>query len=174
MEQVRLDGERVYLRSITYDDTDIMVEWRNQENVKKYFFYNGPFTKEIHENWMRNKVETGEVAQFIICLKEDDKPIGSTFLRDIDYKNNKAQYGIFIGTEDIRGMGIGKESLRLTIQYAFEELKMHRVYSLVKESNKPSIYHLLNSGFEIEAVLRDSEYCDGEYANVVIASILNK
>ena len=174
MKDIRLDGERIYLRSITYDDTELVVKWRNQENVKKYFFYNGPFTAEVHEKWMRTRVETGDVEQFIVCLKDDDRPVGCTYLRDVDYDNKKAEYGVFLGEEDIRGMGIGKEALELTVRYAFDELKLHRVYARVKETNKPSLYSFLHTGFDQEAVLKESMLCDGEYVNVIILGRLNK
>lgn len=174
MEQIRLDGERIYLRSITYDDTDMIVRWRNQEDIIKYFFYRGEFTKESHERWLRERVETGEVVQFIVCMKDTDRPVGCTYLRDIDYVNSKAEYGVFVGEADVRGMGIGKEILNITVSYAFNTLKLHRVFARVKEKNMPSLYSFLNSGFEKEAVLRDSMFCDGEYVNVVILGILNK
>lgn len=174
MKNVRLDGERIYLRTITYDDTELVVKWRNQENVRKYFFYSNDFTNEIHENWMRTKVETGEVEQFIVCMKDNDRPVGCTYLRDVDYDNKKAEYGVFLGEEDIRGMGIGKEALELTVRYAFDELKLHRVYARVKETNKASLYCFLHTGFQQEAVFRDSMICDGEYVNVVIVGRLNK
>lgn len=173
MRNVKLDGERIYLRSITYDDTDLIVRWRNQENVRKYFFYTADFTSESHEKWMKNKVETGEVEQFIVCMKDNDRPVGCTYLRDVDYDNNKAEYGVFLGEEDIRGMGIGKEALEITVRFAFDVLKLHRVYARVKESNKASLYSFLHTGFEKEAVFRESMLCDGEYVNVVIVGRLN-
>jgi len=174
MEDVTIEGERVYLRSITRDDTGNIVKWRNQENVKQYFFYRGPFNKESHERWLTEKVDTGIVAQFIVCQKEDDRPIGCTYLRDIDYDNKKAEYGVFLGEEGVRGKGIGKEILKLTLKYAFENLELHRVYARVREDNMPSLCSFLNCGFEKEALLRESVYCDGKYLNVVILGIINE
>ena len=173
MEEFRLYGDRVYLRPITYDDTDLIVRWRNQENVIKYFFYRGEFTKESHERWIKERIEKGEVVQFMVCMKEDDRPLGCTYIRDIDRDNSKTEYGVFIGEEDARGRGIGKEILRLTVDYAFGELGLHRIYARVRETNKPSLYSFLHCGFEKEALLRDSVFSDGEYVNVVILGILN-
>lgn len=173
MKEVKLEGKNVYLRSITYDDTDMIVRWRNQENVRKYFLFREDFTTEIHENWMRNHVEAGDVVQFIVCMKDTDRPVGSTYLRDIDYENGKAEYGVFIGEEDVRGKGVGKEILELTCRYAFDELKLHRVYARVIEGNNPSLYCFLHCGFEQEALLRDTKKIDGEYLNVIIIGRLN-
>ncbi|MBR3525439.1 MAG: GNAT family N-acetyltransferase [Lachnospiraceae bacterium] len=168
-----LEGEQVYLRSITYEDTDMIVRWRNQENVIRYFFYRGEFTRESHERWMKERVETGEVVQLIVHLKEDDRPVGCTYLRDIDRVNRKAEYGVFIGEEDCRGRGIGKEILSLNIDLAFNALKLHRLYARVREDNYPSLYSFLHCGFEKEALLRDTLFCDGKFINVVILGLLN-
>lgn len=173
MQEIRLDGERVFLRSITHDDTDLMVKWRNQENVNRYFFYRGVFDRESHERWLKEKVETGQVIQLIVCMKDDGRPVGCTYLRDIDYDNKKAEYGVFLGEEDVRGMGIGKEILNLTVDYAFEVLGLHRVYARVREDNNPSLYSFLHCGFEREALLRETVFCDGKYLNVVILGKLN-
>lgn len=174
MKEVRLEGDRVYLRSITSEDTERIVKWRNQENVLKYFFYRGDFTKEIHENWLRTRVDTGEVEQFIVVLKENDRPVGSTFLRDIDYNNMKAEYGVFLGEEDARGKGIGKEILELTVKYAFEELGLHRIYARVYETNKPSLFSFLHCGFTKEAVMKDSIWADGSFHDVVLLSRISE
>ena len=38
----RIYGEQVYLRPITPDDTDLIIEWRNSEAVRPYFIYQKP------------------------------------------------------------------------------------------------------------------------------------
>lgn len=172
-QSIRLNGNEVYLRPITHEDTDLMVKWRNQENVIKYFFYHKEFTKENHEKWLREKVEKGLVAQFIVCMKENDRPVGSTFIKDIDYDHKKAEYGFFLGEEDVRGCGIGKDILRLTVDYAFNELKLHRVYARAFETNKPSVGCFLHCGFKQEGLLKDSIFADGEYHDVVVMGLIN-
>ena len=74
----------VTIRPITYDDTDNIIKWRNSDYVRSHFIDQRLFTKESHEYWLRNMVETGKVAQFIILL--DGTPVGSVYLRDIDYE----------------------------------------------------------------------------------------
>ena len=61
-----IQGEHIYLRPIGEEDTDRIVAWRNQERVRHNFIYQKPFTREGHEAWLRTKVASGEVVQFII------------------------------------------------------------------------------------------------------------
>lgn len=166
-----LNGSEIYIRPISYDDTDLIVKWRNQENVKKYFFYRDKFTKEIHENWMKEKVETGKVIQFIVCQKGTDKPIGSTYLKDIDYEKLTAEYGVFLGEEEIRGMGIGKAVLHITLDYAWEKVGLSKVIARAISTNKSSVYSFLNSGFEIYEELDSVPCSDGEKVGMVMMCI---
>lgn len=169
-----IEGKRVYLRPITYEDSELIVKWRNQENVRRYFIYREPFTKEGQDKWMREQVETGKVYQFIVCENHTDRPIGCTYLRDINLVYRKAEYGVFLGEEDTRGKGIGKEILLLTMQFAFEQLHLHKVFARALADNPASIHCFLNSGFCKEATLRDDVYVDGEYRDVVFVGMLEE
>ena len=116
----------VTIRPITYDDTENVVRWRNSEYVNSRFIDRRLFTKESHEAWLKNFVETGKVAQFIILL--DGAGVGSVYLRDINYDKKDAEFGIFIGEESARGRGLGSATAKLMLKYCFEELGLHRVY----------------------------------------------
>lgn len=164
----------IYLRPMTYSDTDSIVRWRNTESVRKNFIYQALFTRESHENWIKTKVETGDVVQMIICETATDKPIGSVYVRDIDHVHHKAEYGIFIGEESARGKGYGTEAARLMIRYCFEELKLHRLFLRVYAENLQAIRSYEKAGFEKEAYLRDDVYVGGRYRDIVLMGILNR
>ena len=164
----------IYLRPITYDDTEHIVTWRNSDGVRKKFIYQALFTKEGHENWMRTMVETGKVSQMIICETDGDRSIGSVFVRDIDRVHNKGEYGIFIGEGDCRGRGIGSAAAGLMIRYAFEELGLHRLFLRAFADNKQAIRSYEKAGFVQEAYLHEDVCIDGRYRDVVLMAILNK
>ncbi|MBQ7920298.1 MAG: GNAT family N-acetyltransferase [Lachnospiraceae bacterium] len=164
----------IYLRPITYEDTDNIVAWRNSDAVRKNFIYQALFTKEGHENWMRTMVETGKVVQMIICETEGDRPIGSVFVRDIDKVHNKGEYGIFIGADGCRGRGLGSAAAKLMIRYSFEELRLHRLFLRAFADNKQAIGSYEKAGFVQEAYLHDDVCIDGQYRDVVLMAILNR
>lgn len=164
----------VYLRLMTYDDTDLIVQWRNSDSVRKNFIYQALFTRESHENWIRKKVETGDVVQMIICETGTDKPIGSVYVRDIDHTHHKAEYGIFIGEGSARGKGYGTATAKLMIKYCFEELKLHRLFLRVYADNVQAIRSYEKAGFEREALLRDDVCIEGQYRDIVLMGILNR
>jgi len=174
MNNIKIMGNRTYIREMTSDDTDLIVNWRNQENVSKYFFFREKFTREMHENWIKSKIETGKVVQFVVCLIENDMPIGSTYLRDIDKEDGTAEYGVFIGEESARGRGIGKEILGLTLEYAWKELGLNRIRARAISTNEASIQSFLHSGFKKDELIKSVVCSDGSTVDMVMMSITHQ
>ncbi len=169
----KIIGKKVYIRPITEEDTDLIIEWRNSEAVRPYFIYQKPFTREGHLNWLKTMIETGCGYQFIVCKIEDDTPIGCTYLRDYDREHNKIEYGVFLGSENVKGQGIGTEILGLTLQFAFETLKVHKVFARAFSDNQASIGSFLKGGFNKEAYLKDEVRVNGEYRDIVLLGKIN-
>lgn len=166
MKEYRDETAGIYLRLMTAADTDLIVAWRNKDFVRKNFIYQELFTREGHEDWVRNKVETGQVVQMIICDLLTDTSFGSVYIRDIDRVHNKAEYGIFIGEDDARGRGVGTAAARLMLRYCFEEEKLHRIYLRVYSDNLQAIRSYEKAGFAREGLLRDDVRIDGKYRDI--------
>lgn len=173
MREYRDEAAGIYLRPMTEEDTDLIVEWRNSPQVRKNFIYQALFTRESHLHWIRTMVETGKVVQLIICEAEDKRPVGSVYIRDIDRQHRKAEYGIFIGEASARGRGVGTAAARLMIRCCFEELKLHRLFLRVYADNIRAIRSYEKAGFVREAYLKDDVYVDGEFRDIVLMAVLN-
>lgn len=169
----RIEGERVYLRPITQEDTDNIIRWRNSESVRPYFIYQKPFTREGHRKWLETMIETKKGYQFIVCEKTTDRPIGCTYLRDFERKHNKIEYGMFLGEKSEAGKGISSEIVRLTLQFGFEDLKVHKIFCRIFADNLPSIKGCERGGFVREAYLEDDVFVNGQYRDMVLLAALN-
>ena len=163
-------NENVTIRPITEADTDNIIRWRNAPSVVEHFIYRTPLTAEAHLNWLHNRVETGDVAQFIIM--DGETPVGSVYLRDIDRVNRKCEYGIFIGEESCRGKGVGSAAAKLALDYAFEKLGMNRVFLRVFADNKQAIRSYEKAGFRYEGTFKDDVIIDGVPYDMVFMAIL--
>lgn len=166
MKEYKDEAAGIYLRLMTAEDTDLIVAWRNKDAVRKNFIYQELFTREGHENWVKNKVETGQVVQMIICDAVTNRPFGSVYIRDIDRENNKAEYGIFIGEDDARGRGMGTAAAKLMLRYCFQEEGLHRVYLRALASNLQAIRSYEKAGFVREGLLKDDVRIGGEYFDI--------
>ena len=132
-----LTGEKVVLRPITDADTDNIVRWRNTPSVRDNFIFRQTFTPEMHRNWLKTKVATGEVVQYIIVDKAAD-------------------------TADF-----GTETARLFTDFGFTALHLHRISLRVLAENTPARRSYAAAGFVEEGTFRDMVRLDGVYRDVV-------
>lgn len=161
----------VTIRPITYDDTEDIIRWRNSDSVRSRFIDQRLFTKESHEYWLKNFVETGKVAQFIILL--DGKGVGSVYLRDIDRDERSAEYGIFIGEESARGKGVGTKSASLILEYAFNDLKLEKIFLRVYKDNAGAVKSYEKAGFVNNGKIETIEV-NGEKRDVIFMELEKK
>ena len=169
---VILKGEGMYIRMMIEEDTELIVKWRNQDFVRKNFIYQQPFTIEGHHKWVENMINTGRGVQFIICTDED-VPVGSAYLRDIDREHRKAEYGMFLGEKEGFGHGYGSQAAALLIQYSFEELDLHKVMCRILAENISSRKSCTKAGYKEEAYLKDEVFLEGKFKDMVFMACIN-
>ncbi|MBR1478314.1 MAG: UDP-4-amino-4,6-dideoxy-N-acetyl-beta-L-altrosamine N-acetyltransferase [Lachnospiraceae bacterium] len=163
----------IYLREINEADTDSVLKWRNSPDIRTHFIIRDEITKDTHLSWLHNKVEKGLVYQTIICDINNDKPLGSVYIQNIDRHHKKGEFGIFIGEKDARGKGIGTAATRLILEIAFKELSLHRVYLRLLSSNERALNSYLKAGFVKEGLLKEDVFVDGKYEDVIWMAVIN-
>ena len=164
--------KNISLRPITEADTDLVVKWRNKKSVKKNFLYRSDFTVEGHLQWLHERVQTGNVVQFIIEMQKDEEnvPVGSVYLRDIDYENSSAEFGIFIGEDSARGKGVGTTAARMILDYGHNQLDLHRIFLRLVAENIAAYKSYRKAGFVTEGIFRDMKRIDGKYVDIMFMS----
>ena len=163
---LRLDGEKIYLTPMQLDDAEDFVRWRNSDKIKARFIYQKDISVEEQRNWIRTKVQTDEVVQFVIWDKLDNKKIGSVYLQHFDKEKRECEFGILIGEEPYLGGGRGTEANNLICDYGFNCLNMNRIYLRVRSENLRARRSYLKAGFveddnSEEGVVFMSKYRDG-------------
>lgn len=167
-----LRSERLILRLLSESDTDCIVRWRNQKEIIDNLFSCRGITLDEHICWYRRYVESKERIEYIIVKKEDDKEIGTIGFSNIDYQNQKAEYGIMLGELDEWGKGYAKEASIQIIDFGFKQLNLQKVHLRVFEDNKIAVNLYRKLGFLEEGFLRKDIFKDGEFKDVLIMSIL--
>lgn len=164
-------GERIILRPIKESDTYKFLMWRNSENIKHFFLHRTPITYDEHIQWLNNTILTGKALQWIIYDIETQKDIGSVYLRDIDSANRKCQFGILIGETEYQGKGYGYEVTLLVLEYAFNHLKVEKVYLKAVSYNTEAINLYTKVGFKEEGYFRKDIYSDNKPVDVVYMAV---
>lgn len=164
---------KVKLRPICHNDTDNVLRWRNAPDVQMQFVYRDNLTHEVHEKWLKNNVKTGDAAQFIIETEEFGD-IGTVYLRDIDKKNSKAEFGILIGDGNYRGRGFGSEATRLILNYAFGKIGLNKVFLRVLKENEAAIRSYERVGFRREGCFIHDVIIDDMPRDMVFMAVLRE
>ncbi len=167
-----INGEKITLRPITDADTDDIVRWRNDPEVWQYFLFREPFTPAMHRAWLRDRVAAGKVIQYIIVERESGRSVGSVYFRDVDERNESAEYGIFIGEGWARRRGLGTETARLFLRFGLDVLRLHRISLKVLGGNEIARRSYEKAGFHTEGVFRDYVKLDGQFTDVVFMACL--
>jgi len=103
---------------------------------------------------------------------EDWLAIGNCGLMLFDWRIRMAEAGIFIGEKRLWNQGYGSGAMTLLLRHAFETLNLNRISLHVYETNLRAIRSYEKVGFIHEGRLRQAEYQDGRYVDVVLMSVL--
>ncbi len=146
-----------FLREMAVEDLEMVREWRNHPNVKKFMFSQKDVLPEEHLSWFQcaklNRVKT------LLIYMEDALPSGFVQFSAIRNQNTIVDWGFYIAPYANKGTGTKMTTLALDI--AFNQLNAHKVFAEILEYNIPSIRLHQKIGFSQEGVLKD-HYFDGE------------
>ena len=139
----------VYLRPLRREDAQVSWRWRNDADVWKYTFTHPDrlITPEIEDGWITNVLADTSRHAFAICLKNNHKYIGNTYLNIIS--ESSAEFSIFIGEKAYWGKGIGRKATQLTLEYATKVLKIRKIILRVKAGNIKARRAYEKAGFQI-------------------------
>lgn len=163
-------GQRVYLRLMEEQDVPFKVKWINDPDIHKTLNCDYPISVTGTTQWLRRVREDDSRRDFIICLIDQDRPIGYAGLLEIDRRNRKAEAYIGLGERDCWGKGYARETLELLKTNAVRELGLHRIYLYTWILNTRMIALAEICGFQIEGTLRADIFTHEEFRDRVLMS----
>ncbi len=171
-DEIRLDGERLYLRTMTRADLPHVRRWLADKDLRRRVGVTQSHNEASIEEWFDGVVADGNRRWFTVVLAEDDRPIGEAGLLRITEPWRCADVSMILGERDCLGRGYGSEAMRLLLDYAFGEMGLHRIGIGVFDFNAEAIRYYEKNGFRREGVLRDGYFCDGAFHDVILMSVL--
>lgn len=107
-----------------------------------------------------------------MVISPDGRIIGESVINEIDWDLRCANFRVGLYRMDERGKGIGTWVTERTRDFAFEELKLHRLELDVYSFNPRAEKAYVKAGFKREGVLRDAVMDGDTYADDILMSIL--
>lgn len=171
-EKISIQGKRVYIRPMAEDDATFIVKWRNDPVVSKFFFIEHHLTVDSHLEWFRN-IHNDRI-EFVVCLSDNNIPIGTVSLKDVNQDHLRAEGGKMIGDQSQWGKGLAKEAFVLLVKFTFEILKLNRIYVYTDSRNIRNIELNIRLGFKKEGILRKHVKHGQLFHDVVIMGLLRE
>src|SRR5258708_31404191 len=159
----RLEGANgISLRVPTLDDAKQLVAWMREPEPTRFWGGRiGDFRdEEIEERHKRNADDPNSVNWTIAYQGET---VGMTGLFDIDWVARDCESGIFIGRSDLYGRGIASEAVRRRTDFAWREMRLHRVHNWISLRNRGSRRANEKAGYRQMGLMKRYGFRSGQW-----------
>ena len=168
------EGNTVNLRRIRISDSRSIQKHADNREIAIYLYLPSPYTIRDARAWIRrtNRLISKKKAYHLgIEDRKSGEIIGMIGLRKVNLEDKNAEVGYWLGKE-YRGKGYTKEALNLILKFAFNDLKLARVYAVVHARNIASYRLLEKSGFRREGTWRKASFLGRRWNDVYSYGIL--
>jgi RimJ/RimL family protein N-acetyltransferase len=169
-----LVGERLRLIALQTGDAATIERWYQDSDFVRQFESAPamPRTAESLGRWIEEEHRKTDSFLFAIRTLDTDTLIGLLHLDSAMWHHRSIWLAIGIGDAAYRGRGYGYEAMRLALQFAFDELNMHRLQLTVFNYNTPAIELYDRLGFTREGVFREAIMRDGQRYDMYLYGML--
>lgn len=142
--------DRLRLRQLECSDLELVLLWRNDPEIRKWFFNGGTVSWEQHRSWyaryLENETDIAFMAEDVSDLHE---PVGVAALYRIDAARRTAEFGrLMIGNARAKGKGFGLEVVNAICGFGFGQAGLEEIYLEVFQNNAAAIKIYEKAGFQ--------------------------
>ena len=169
-----LRGPRVFLRPAEREDIPTFITWLSDADVGEGLATRAPWSRVAEEAWFDElqQKQSKTMWHFVICVRDGGRPIGFCALHDLEPHSGNAELGIGIGEPSEWDKGYGTETMRVLLDFAFGELRLHRVFLHVFDRNARAIHVYEQVGFKHEGTKREAYFHQGRYHDMHVMGML--
>jgi RimJ/RimL family protein N-acetyltransferase len=164
---INYDHDNITLHPICSTDLELLRGWRNDSSVWNWCRQFTLIDDVQQANWFERQSADRSIEMLLI--KHRGSSVGVCGLTDIDYKNRRAEFSLYIAPE-YQGKGLAIPSLRSLFQYGFLELNLQRIWGECFEDN-PANHIFEKLGMEKEGARRNFYFKNGGYVDAILYSI---
>ena len=164
---LNLTGQRLQLRPLHSRDLDaILAAYRDLDLQLITDGDSPPLTDtQVRAFWEEIIANPGVNLRYFAIepLGADGMFAGACSLQQIDMRNRHAELGVWMASRDQRGQGFGTEAVRLLLNYAFEVMRLDKVYLGAYDFNEGGLRAYERVGFRYEGRLLNMLHYEGRY-----------
>jgi len=154
---------RLTLRPLEKRDVDAVFAMMRDNETMRFWDWPAFREREVVEDIVGaqlSDVAAGTAMYWAVALEPGAEAIGSCDLSDIDRHHKRAEVG-FLFSRAYWGNGYAREAMATIVDYAFEDLKLDRLWARFHTGNAASQRLLERLGFAREGTLRGHIVRDG-------------
>ncbi|MDD4820833.1 MAG: GNAT family protein [Flavobacteriales bacterium] len=140
-KMIKLTSERLRLRSLEPSDLTFFMAVENDASLWNVCDTRVPFSRFTLEKILETSVPDifkEKQLRLVICLKNDEKPIGFVDFYDFSPLHHRCGVGVIIYPSEQYGKGYAKEALTLAFDYAFKAFDLNQIWAEVSVENEAS------------------------------------
>jgi len=173
--QPSLRTERLQLRPFVADDAPTVASLAGTEEMAAATTsIPHPYSLTAAKTWITSLphlYRTGQAIHFAASSIETKELIGCFALKNIDSSNAHAEFECWIG-DPSQGQGYATEAAREVLNFGFQKLKLHRIYSFHMTGEPKSSGFLNKLGLQHEGIIRQSIRKMDDYKDLALSAIL--
>lgn len=165
-----IEGALVTLAPLEREHLPNFCRWSRDPHGMRYLGITQPLSMTEEEKWYDRIVAAP--SNVIWAILREGQHIGSTSLDDIDWRNRNAVSGTWIGDTAHHGRGFGRETMRLRTAYAFQELGLEKVMTIILADNTPSRRAAESAGYRQCGLRRRHVFRGGQWHDLWLGELL--
>ena len=170
-----LQTENLVLREPAESDAEALFPMASNEELTRYVEWDRHTSPEdtgaVIESFVR---DYGARSGIVWCVqqREGGETVGMIGLTKLDYKNNSAEVGYWIGA-DFWGMGYASEALEKVLSFGLHALGLERIEAKCVAENPASGRVMHKAGMVFEGTRRRGDFIKGRFWDLRIYSALS-
>jgi RimJ/RimL family protein N-acetyltransferase len=172
-----IKGHMVNLRPVRRMDIEAIAHLANDAKVAQFLpSLPHPYSIDDARRWIniaQRSARQDRAYHFTIELPATSEFIGAIGIKNLNATDQNGEIGYWLGRKYWQ-RGYSTEAVSLSLKFAFEELRLWRVYAVVLAANGASARLLERSGFQREGVWRQASRLRGKWWDVYAYGMLRE
>lgn len=157
--------ENFQLNPIQSQDSEMLLNWRNHESIRKNMYTNHVITTEEHNQWFLGVLKAENCRAFLFHYKKE--AIGFCNLYRLDPVHKTGTWTFYLANiSQHTPRGCGRVLGFLAMNYFFSVLKYHKLYAEVISLNNKSLKMHQFLKWKEEGILKEHFLRDGQYHDI--------
>ena len=160
----------VRMEKIKEEWLPLIMDWRMRPYITKFMNTDPVLTLDSQRDWFIKIEKDSSQKHWVILM--DEVPIGLVQLMDIDFQNERCEWGWYIAEKEKRSFQLAVQIMYNLYDYVFDVLHLNKVYGQTFLENDGMVKLHMFCGNTQEGILRRHIKKNGQFYDVVVTSIL--